>query len=254
MMIRNEIGRTIGGSLVFLLCLIFGSLQTQTAIAADRATGGNTSGTDACLKANGQGFQWKPALMQSGLMLASQHALRMVQPKTRRELGGPFFSDYFESVSTIHTWNDSDSILTNYVGHPMMGAVAAYIQIFNDPRGRCLQFERSSGDYWRSRLKAMAWTAVYSAQYEIGPVSEASIGNVGLHPPTMAVVDLVVTPVGGLVVNVLEDYVDRRFISRWERGTSTGKARFYRVALNPCRSLANLLRFERPSYRDTRPL
>ena len=103
-------------------------------------------------------------------------------------------------------------------------------------------------------MKAMAWTAVYSAQYKIGPVSEASIGNVGLHPPTMAVVDLVVTPVGGLVVNVLEDYVDRRFISRWERGTSTGKARFYRVALNPCRSLANLLRFERPSYRDTRPL
>src|SRR4051794_24426667 len=108
--------------------------------------------------------------MQSGLMLASQHALRMVQPKTRRELGGPFFSDYFESVSTIHTWNDSDSILTNYVGHPVMGAVAAYIQIFNDPRGRCLQFERSSGGYWRSRLKAMAWAAVYSAQYEIGPV------------------------------------------------------------------------------------
>src|SRR3954454_10378968 len=146
MMIRNEIGRTIGGSLVFLLCLIFGSLQTQTAIAADRATGGNTSGTDACSKANGQGFQWKPALMQSGLMLASQHALRMVQPKTRRELGGPFVSDYFESVSTIHTWNDPDSILTNYVGHPMMGAVAAYIQIFNDPPARCLQFDRSSED------------------------------------------------------------------------------------------------------------
>src|SRR3954447_24039450 len=102
-----------------------------------------------------------------------QHAARMVQPKTRRELGGPFVSDYFESVSTIHTWNDSDSILTNYVGHPMMGAVAGYIQIFNHPRGRCLQFERSSGDYWRSRLKAMAWTAVYSAQYEIGPASEA---------------------------------------------------------------------------------
>src|SRR3954449_13499820 len=89
MMTPNEIGRRIGGSLALLSCVIFGSVQTQTAIAADRATGGNTSGTDACLKANGPGFQWKPALMQSGLMLASQHALRMVQPKTRRELGGP---------------------------------------------------------------------------------------------------------------------------------------------------------------------
>src|SRR3954467_10586149 len=136
----------------------------------------------------------------------------------------------------------------------MLGAVAGYIQIFNGPRGRCLEFERLDQHYWRSRLRAMAWTAVYSAQYEIGPASEASIGNVGLHPPTMAVVDLVSTAVGGFVVTVLEDYVDRRFISRWERGTSTGKARFYRVAFNPSRSLANLLRFERPSYRDTRPL
>src|SRR3954471_6766896 len=96
MMTPNKIVRRIGGSLVFLSCLIVGSLQTQTALAADRITGENTSGTDACLKANGQGFQWKPALMQSDLMLASQHALRMVQPKTRRELGGPFFSDYFD--------------------------------------------------------------------------------------------------------------------------------------------------------------
>ena len=100
----------------------------------------------------------------------------------------------------------------------------------------------------------MAWTAAYSTQYEIGPVSEASIGNVGKHPPTMAVVDLVVTPVAGFAVTLLEDFVDRHFISRWERGTSSKKARFYRVALNPCRSLANLLRFKRPSYRDARPL
>src|SRR3954471_10245222 len=254
MMICNEIGRRIGGSLVLLSCVIFGSVQTQTAIAADRATGGNTSGTDACLKANGQGFQWKPALMQSGLMLASQHALRMVQPKTRRELGGPLFSDWFESVSTIHTWNDSDSILTNYIGHPMMGAVSGYIQIFNDPRGRCLKFDPSSGEYWRSRLKAMAWSAAYSVQYEIGPLGEASIGNVGIHPPTMEVVDLVVTPIGGFAVTLLEDFVDQLFIARWERGTLPGKARFYRVALNPSRSLANMLRFKRPSYRDARPL
>ena len=237
-------------------CILIASIALSvagTATAANRSTNSlcdpaPSAGTD------NQSFQWKPALLESGLMLVSQHALRMIQPKTRRELGGPFISDYFESVSTIHTWNDSDSILTNYVGHPMMGAVAGYIQIFNDPRGRCLPFESSSGEYWRSRLKAMAWTAVYSIQYEIGPLSEASIGNVGIHPPTMAVVDLVVTPVGGFAVTLLEDFVDTRFISRWERGTSPAKARFYRVALNPCRSLANLLRFKRPSYRDTRPL
>ena len=201
-----------------------------------------------------EGFQWKPALLESGFFLVLQHSSRMVQAKTRRELGGPFWSDYFESASNIHTWNDSNSILTNYFGHPWMGAMTGYIQVFNDPRGRNLEFDASSGQYWKSRLKAMAWTAAYSVQYEIGPVSEASIGNVGKKSPTMATVDLVMTPVGGFTWMLIEDYVDHRFISRWEQGTSVNKARFLRVALNPGRSVANLLRWKRPSYRDNRPL
>jgi hypothetical protein len=178
----------------------------------------------------------------------------MVQAKTRRELGGPFWSDYFESASSIHTWNDSDSILTNYFGHPWMGAITGYIQVFNDPHGRNLEFDASSEHYWMSRLKAMAWTAAYSTQYEIGPISEASIGNVGKKSPTMAVVDLVMTPVGGFAWMVLEDFLDQRFVSRWEQGTSVNRARFLRVVINPGRSIANLLRWKRPSYRDNRPL
>jgi hypothetical protein len=51
----------------------------------------------------------------------------------------------------------------------------------------------------------MAWAAAYSTQFEIGPISEASIERVGRHPPTMAVGDLVVTPVGRFTVMVLED-------------------------------------------------
>jgi hypothetical protein len=253
-MVSNEINSSVGGSLVLTTWfVVFGLLPTQRANGADQFTSKNPSGANSCVEGFSKSFQWQPALMESGLMLSFQHATRMVQAKTRRELGGPFFSDYFESVSTIHTWNDSNSILTNYVGHPMMGAVAGYIQIFNDPRGRCLKFEPSSRSYWKSRLKAMAWSAAYSTQFEIGPISEASIGNVGKQPPTMGVVDLVVTPIGGFAVTLLEDFVDRRFISQWERGASPTKARFYRVALNPCRSLANLLRFKRPSYRDARP-
>src|SRR5258706_3297209 len=79
-------------------------------------------------------FKWKTALAQSGILLGVQHAGRMVQSKTRRELAGPFWIDYFASASSIHTWNDGDSIATNYFGHPVMGAVTGYIQIFNDPR------------------------------------------------------------------------------------------------------------------------
>jgi hypothetical protein len=99
----------------------------------------------------------------------------------------------------------------------------------------------------------MAWSAAYSTQFEIGPISEASIGNVGMRRPKMAVVDLVVTPVGGFTVMLLEDYLDKRFVSRLEQDGGL-KARFFRVALNPSRSLANLLRWKRPSYRDNRPL
>ena len=66
------------------------------------------------------GFQWKPALLQSGIFFGVQHVGRMAQAKTRRELAGPFWSDYFESASNIHTWRDGDGIPTNYLGHPVM--------------------------------------------------------------------------------------------------------------------------------------
>jgi len=198
-------------------------------------------------------FQWKAALAESGIFLGAQHAGRMAQSKTRGELAGPFWRDYFESASSIHTWNDGDSIATNYFGHPVMGAVTGYIQVFNDPRGRRLEFGLSSKQYWKSRLKALAWSAAYSTQFEIGPISEASIGNVGKHPPAMAVTDLVVTPFGGFTMMLLEDYLDKRFVSRWERGGGV-KARVYRIVLNPSRSIANVLRWKRPSYRDNRPL
>jgi hypothetical protein len=199
-----------------------------------------------------EGFQWKPALLQSFQFLMIQHAGRMAQDRTRRELDGPFFKDYIDSASNIHTWNDGDSFLTNYVGHPIIGAMAGYIQIFNDPKGRKLEFDAHSRDYWVSRLKALAWSAAYSTQFELGPISEASIGNVGKVPPTMAVVDLVVTPVGGFGLILLEDWVDKRYIAKWERGGGF-KSRFVRVSLNPSRSLANALRWHAPSYRDNRP-
>jgi hypothetical protein len=199
------------------------------------------------------GFAWKPALLQSSLFLGVQHGSRFAQKKMRRELGGPFLRDYFDSVRNIRTWSDEDGILTNYVGHPMMGAIAGYFQVFNDPRGRALEFDARSEAYWKSRLKALAWSAAYSTQFEIGPISEASIGNVGRNPPTMAYVDLVMTPLGGFGLMLLEDWIDKKFIQRWEQGRSKGRVRFYRVVLNPNRAVANLMRLRRPSYRDTRP-
>lgn len=59
-----------------------------------------------------------------------------------------------------------------------MGAVTGYIQAHNDPAGRGRQFGWNRG-YWKSRMKATAWSTAYSLQFEFGPVSESSLDNVG---------------------------------------------------------------------------
>src|SRR5690606_15464052 len=174
------------------------------------------------------------------------------QQKTRRELGGPFWRDYINSVRGLQGWDDGDSFLVNYVGHPMQGAVSGYIQIQNDGTGRTYAFGRDPR-YWRSRLQAFAWSAGYSTQFELGPYSEASIGNVGLNSGTMGWVDLVVTPTGGLALIVLEDAVDAKLVARLERGGPM-RARILRTLLTPNRSLANMLRMAAPWHRDVRPV
>jgi hypothetical protein len=68
--------------------------------------------------------------------------------------------------------------------------------------------------YWASRGRASLWVATYSLQFEFGPLSEASIGNVGLRPETTGWVDHVVTPVGAFGLVVAEDALDR-FLVKW---------------------------------------
>ncbi len=198
-----------------------------------------------------QSFHWLSAIKQSLLFLGVQHGYAMTQPKTRRDLKGPFFKDYVRSVKSLHGWSDGGRFFTNYVAHPMQGSLFGFIQIQNDPKGIDLSFDNSNA-YWRSRLKALAWSAAWSTQFEIGPVSQASIGNVGLHGK-QTYVDLVVTPIGGLGWLVLEDFVDKNIIHMIERRSS---GNFYikiasRTFLNPSRSAANLLRFKKPWYRDS---
>ena len=196
-----------------------------------------------------RGFRWKSATDQTLLFLGIQHGYAMTQPKTRRDLSGPFFKDYFRSVASIGKWGDGGKFFTNYVAHPMQGALLGFVWVQNDPKGKAVPFGRSKA-YWRSRAKALAWSAVWSTQFELGPVSQASIGNVGLHGK-QTWVDIVVTPVGGTAWLVAEDALDRLVVRRIERRIDN---RFVRVVVrmifNPTRSSANLLRFEKPWPRD----
>ncbi|HEV7902332.1 MAG TPA: hypothetical protein VGO96_00720 [Pyrinomonadaceae bacterium] len=194
-------------------------------------------------------FRWGAAFEQSLLFLSVQHGYALTQPKTRRELGGNFFKDYARSVRSLHGWGDGGRFFTNYVAHPMQGSLLGFVQIQNDPAGSRLKFGRS-GAYWRSRMKALGWSAAWSTQFEIGPISQASIGNVGLHGK-QTYVDLVMTPTAGLGLLVVEDALDRYVIERIERRTNNRYVRILsRMALNPTRSSANLLRFKKPWHRD----
>lgn len=200
-------------------------------------------------------IDWTRTGEQSFFFLGVQHSVRLVQKKTRRELGGKFFEEWVNSVDGLSDqWGDGDSILTNYVGHPMMGAISGFVLIQNDPNGIGREFDIRDIKYWNSRLRAMGWAAFYSTQFELGPVSEATIGHVGKKPGTAGAVDLVMTPIGGFGWIVAEDVVDKHFLRKLEQGRSDGFKRAVRIFFNPNRSVGNVLRFKKPWFRDTRSM
>lgn len=193
--------------------------------------------------------------IQSSLrMLIMQHAIRVgFQDKTRRELGGPFFADYRRSVRVPAQWSDGDSWLANYVGHPIQGAASGFIWLDNH-RNTPRQFA-ANRDYWRSRTTATVFAAAYSLQFEFGPLSEASIGNVGLRRETGGWVDHVVTPMGGLLFMTGEDVLDRFVIAKLEgRVRSPVLKALIRMTLNPSRGAANVVGLRYPWDRSDRPL
>ena len=201
------------------------------------------------------GTHWKSVSSSSGRFLAFQHVYRIAfQAKTRRYLGGSFFKDYGSSLKGLGGWQDGDSVYTNYLLHPLQGAASGYIFLDANPAAGGVEFGKS-GRYWRSRLKAFGFAAIYSTQFELGPLSEASIGNVGTTKGTMGFVDLIITPIGGfgwiLAEDALDHFVVRRLEQRWKR---KGLIRFVRVALNPARSFANVMRLKLPWYRPGREL
>lgn len=108
-------------------------------------------------------------------------------------------------------------------------------------------------------MKAMAWSAAWSTQFELGPVSEASIGNVGLKKvdgkTRMGFVDLVMTPTAGTGVVIAEDAVDKYVLKNWiERkfGSESILTKIFRSVLTPTTTFSNLLRGKVPWKRNDR--
>lgn len=197
------------------------------------------------------GIDWKSAFKQSLLFLGIQHGYALTQSKTRRALKGKFFKDYVDSVKSLDGWEDGGRFFTNYIAHPMQGSFTGFILVQNDRKGRQTEFGKSK-EYWNSRLKALAWSAAWSTQFEIGPISQASIGNVGLSGK-QTWVDIVVTPTAGFGMMLAEDAADKYLVKRIERNINNYYVKiFSRMLFNPTRTMANLVRFKLPWYRDNR--
>jgi len=225
--------------------IYYSALQTQT---ANSFHNGEDVPDDNANKSD-ESFRWRSAIKQSLMFLAIQHGYAFTQAKTRRELKGNFFGDYVKSVKSLHGWADGGRFFTNYIAHPMQGAFTGFIQVQNDPKGLKQRFG-TSADYWQSRMKALAWSAAWSTQFEIGPISQASIGNVGLKGK-QTYIDIVMTPIGGTAMLISEDALDRFVMERIERRTDNFYVViFSRMLLSPTRTIANLFRFKTPWYRD----
>lgn len=193
-------------------------------------------------------FHWRSAIQQSLLMQGVQHGYALVaQEKTRRALKGPFFRDYWRSLKGLSGWDDGNRFFTNYIAHPMQGAMTGFIYVQNHDRVKKQMFAESP-QYWRDRLKVFVWSTAWSTNWELGPISQSSIGNLGMHGG-MAYVDLVITPTVGTTWMMTEEALDRYVIRHIESKSKFVKI-MSRMFLNPMRTTSNLLRFKHPWYRD----
>jgi hypothetical protein len=222
-------------------------------------------------------YQWRGLIWQSVEFNIVENGFRVSSDSVMRDTLAhrPFWHDWLASTKqfNMRRWNDGDDFVVNYVGHPMQGAVATYIEIQNSPTDRRLQW----GDrgYAKSRFKGFLWSVVYSTHSEISPAGEAGVGNEGgftyptnclyqsfdwptgicdpgkTHTNNTGWVDFIITPAVGMVWVTAEDVIDR-YITRpmvlhhptcfWPLVVRSG--------LSPSRSFANMMRWKVPWYRD----
>jgi hypothetical protein len=223
----------------------------------------NTGCENGTLRGKPCRVSWSRVLSESLFFLSAQHGGNIAMDHdTRNALtNGSFWGDYAYCVEHYRwsRWNDDDPFGVDYIGHPMMGAVTNSIYEQNDPKQRALMYENSRR-YWMGRLRATAYSAAYSAQWKVGPASEASVGNTGLFyyvrtrdgvwTNETGMQDFFITPIGGLAWNVGEDAIDRFILSRVRHRTRNKWLLLASSMTTPGKSAANVARFRAPYYRD----
>ena len=277
------------------------AVQTETAISAwasfdfrrdsvlfqlPVSTPGENSGTKK------SGIHWGSLIGEEFLYIGAKTAYRITsEQKTRTELGGPFFSDwgYILQHINIDRWGDGGKWFANNVGHPLDGSIYAFIYRRNDDNTRNLRFDLHNREYRKGILKAFLVAAVTSIESEIGPLSEATVGHVGLKAEWFlrrddgtligpipqdtiglgeltkrpfwirgnngtGLTDFIMTPFGGAAVMVAEDALDKYVIESLEQHVHNRYlVATMRCVLNPTRSAGNFFSLTTPWHRDSRP-
>ena len=177
---------------------------------------------------------------------------------------GKWFQRWFDSDLGWRwgQWHDGNPFVDDYVGHGIMGSITNYLWIQNDPKGMTLEFGNNK-QYWKSRLRAMAFSTAYSFEWKFGPFGEAGVGHNGDHPTDSVNgvkqndtgdVELVTTPVVGLGWTIAEDLLDKHVVRKFEEKPHGPFALLAISLFTPSRATANILRWRPPWYRDDRPV
>lgn len=217
------------------------------------------------------GIHWKSLMREWWLNLCMEQTERILkESKTRQALGGPFFQDWFNSVSTYHfnRWDDDDKFVTSNLGHPAQGAVVASIFWQNDDHVRFSDQDFHSKAYRHALMQAFAFVTFDAVQWKLGPLSESSIGNVGLPThwwqaycgqynircePRTGLNDLLLNEFVGVPMFIGFQWLDKHVQRRIEAGTpSRAVIDTTRMLTNPPATVANIVRFRRPWFRDNR--
>jgi Lipid A 3-O-deacylase (PagL) len=205
----------------------------------------------------------KPLVISASLFLTFENAGNLYTGYWYRyeTATGKWWDRYVNSVDDWRwdRWSDNNPFLDDYVGHPMMGAITDQIWIQNDPKGMTLE-QSNTWPYWRSRMRALAFSTFYSFEWKLGPIGEASIGHNGDHfyedqgsiTNETGWVELVTTPVGGLAWTLAEDALDKHVVKRLEEHNRNPILLTVYQFLTPARGFDNILRFRPPWYRDSR--
>ena len=176
---------------------------------------------------------------------------------------GNWWDRYINSAAgwRWNVWSDQNPFLDDYVGHPMMGAITNDLWIQNDPRSRTVT-QSATWPYWRGLLRAGTFSTAYSFWWKLGPTGEASIGHNGDHSQPYdngrkltnetGWVELVTTPVGGVLWTMAEDVLDKHVVAPIEAPGRNPFALLGLSFLEPAHATANIFRWRPPWYRDDR--